>query len=46
LMVRHSTPEAADAFCAARLGDRPHKSFGTLPAGTNAAAIVERALAV
>jgi putative acyl-CoA dehydrogenase len=46
LMLRHSTPEAADAFCAARLGERPHKSFGTLPAGTNARAIVDRALAI
>ncbi|MCW2968376.1 MAG: alkylation response protein, partial [Solirubrobacteraceae bacterium] len=46
LMVRHSTPEAAGAFCASRLGDRPHKSFGTLPAGTDAAAIADRALTV
>jgi putative acyl-CoA dehydrogenase len=46
LLARHSTPEVADAFCASRLGDRPHKSFGTLPAGTAAAAIVDRALAI
>jgi putative acyl-CoA dehydrogenase len=46
LMVRHSTPEAGEAFCATRLGDHPHKSFGTLPAGAHGAAIVERALVV
>jgi putative acyl-CoA dehydrogenase len=46
LMVRHSTPEAADAFCAGRLGAPGHRSFGTLPAGANGAAIVERALAL
>src|SRR3954470_24222032 len=32
LMVRHSTPEAANAFCAGRLGEPHHRSFGTLPA--------------
>ena len=46
LLVRHSTPAAADAFCATRLGDHPHKSFGTLPAGAAGAEIVERALVV
>src|SRR3954471_14836659 len=46
LMVRHSTPEAANAFCAGRLGEPHHRSFGTLPAGASGAAIVERALAL
>jgi putative acyl-CoA dehydrogenase len=34
----------ADAFCAARLGEGG-RVFGTLPAGVDAEAIVERALA-
>ncbi|BCY12334.1 isovaleryl-CoA dehydrogenase [Actinoplanes sp. L3-i22] len=43
LLVRHSTDAVADAFCASRLdGDWGH-TFGTLPAGTDTAAIVERA---
>src|SRR3954464_15551474 len=46
LMVRHSDPVAGEAFCATRLAERPHKSFGTLPAGAAGARIVERALAV
>jgi putative acyl-CoA dehydrogenase len=33
----------ADAFCAARLGGGG-RAFGTLPAGVDAEAIVERAL--
>jgi putative acyl-CoA dehydrogenase len=41
--VRHAPPEVADAFCAARLGDGG-RVYGTLPAGVDAAAIVERAL--
>jgi putative acyl-CoA dehydrogenase len=43
--VRHAPPEVADAFCAGRLGDGG-SVFGTLPAGVDAPAIVERALAV
>ncbi|WP_030435280.1 acyl-CoA dehydrogenase family protein [Actinoplanes subtropicus] len=43
LLVRHSPAEVADAFCATRLaGDWGH-TFGTLPAGIDTAAIVERA---
>ncbi|GIM93952.1 acyl-CoA dehydrogenase family protein [Paractinoplanes toevensis] len=43
LVVRHSPPEVADAFCATRLdGDWGH-AFGTLPASVNAAALVDRA---
>ncbi len=44
LLVRHAPAPVADAFCASRLGDRWTGSFGTLPAGTDFAAILERAL--
>jgi putative acyl-CoA dehydrogenase len=44
LLVRQSPPAVADAFCASRLGDGG-RVFGTLPAGVDADAIVERALA-
>jgi putative acyl-CoA dehydrogenase len=44
LLVRHSIPAVADAFCAARLGDGRGRVYGTLPRGTAARAIVERAL--
>jgi len=43
LLVRHSPPAVADAFCASRLDERHGHSFGTLPAGLALAAIVERA---
>jgi putative acyl-CoA dehydrogenase len=43
LLVRHSTPEVADAFCASRLGGDGGGAFGTLPGGLDHAAIVERA---
>ena len=46
LLVRNAPPFVADAFCAARLGDGRHKSFGTLPHGSDAARIVDRALAM
>jgi putative acyl-CoA dehydrogenase len=46
LLVRHSSPAVADAFCAARLGEDRGRVFGTLPAGVDARAIVERALPV
>ena len=43
LMVRYAPHAAADAFCATRLaGDHGH-AFGTLPAGVDTAALVERA---
>jgi putative acyl-CoA dehydrogenase len=46
LLVRHAPPEVADAFCAGRLeGDRG-RVYGTLPAGVDAGAIIERALPV
>jgi len=43
LLIRHSVPEVADAFCAARLGSEGGRAFGTLPASTRFAAIVNRA---
>jgi putative acyl-CoA dehydrogenase len=43
LLIRHSVPEVADAFCAARLGSEGGGAFGTLPASTRFAAIVNRA---
>jgi putative acyl-CoA dehydrogenase len=46
LLVRHSPPEVADAFCATRLGGAGGHAYGTLPAGVDAAAIIERALPV
>ena len=42
LLIRHSTADVADAFCASRLsGDGG--AFGLLPAGTNVRAIIDRA---
>ena len=44
LLVRHAPPAVADAFCAGRLeGDRG-RVYGTLPAGVDAKAIIERAV--
>ena len=43
LLVRHAPPEVADAFCASRLGGDGGRAFGTLPAGTDFEAILERA---
>ena len=44
LLVRYSPPAVADAFCAARLAADGGRVYGTLPAGVDATAIVERAL--
>ena len=44
LLVRFAPPAVADAFCASRLGTRFTGAYGDLPAGVDAAAIVERAL--
>jgi putative acyl-CoA dehydrogenase len=43
LLVRHAPPAVSDAFCAARLGGEAGRVYGTLPAGVDAAAIIERA---
>ena len=45
LLLRHSPPFVAEAFCAGRLGEGG-RAFGTLPGGVDAGAILERALAV
>ena len=37
-------PAVADAFCASRLGGDYGEAFGTLPAGTDFEAIIERAI--
>ena len=42
LLVRHAPPAVADAFCAARLSEQGGHEYGTLPAGADHAAIVER----
>jgi len=42
LLVRYAPPEVADAFCATRLGAAGGRAYGTLPRGTDCAAIVER----
>ena len=43
LLVRSAPPAVADAFCAARLDGQGGRVYGTLPAGVDAAAIVDRA---
>jgi putative acyl-CoA dehydrogenase len=42
LLVRHSPPAVADAFCASRLDGEGGLAFGTLPARVDAEAIIER----
>jgi putative acyl-CoA dehydrogenase len=44
LLVRHAPAPVADAFCAARLGDQGGHAYGTLPAGGDSGAIIDRAL--
>jgi putative acyl-CoA dehydrogenase len=46
LLVRHAPPAVADAFCATRLAGQGGRVYGTLPAGVDAGAIIERALPV
>ncbi len=43
LLVRHSVPAVADAFCASRLARSGGAMFGALPDGVDAPAIVARA---
>jgi len=45
LLVRFAPPAVADAFCAARLDRGSGHVYGTLPAGVDAGAIIDRALA-
>jgi putative acyl-CoA dehydrogenase len=42
LLLRHSPSAVAAAFCAARLGGKGGLAFGTLPAGSDFAAILDR----
>jgi putative acyl-CoA dehydrogenase len=42
LLVRHAPAAVADAFCASRLAGEGGRAFGTLPARTDFAAILER----
>ncbi|HEX4115424.1 MAG TPA: acyl-CoA dehydrogenase family protein [Solirubrobacteraceae bacterium] len=42
LLVRHGAAAVADAFCASRLGGDGGLEYGTLPAGSDFEAIVER----
>ena len=44
LLVRSAPAAVADAFCAARLDGGGGRVYGTLPAGVDAGAIVDRAL--
>jgi putative acyl-CoA dehydrogenase len=44
LLVRHAPSAVADAFCASRLGGDGGLEYGTLPAGSDFGAIIERAL--
>jgi putative acyl-CoA dehydrogenase len=43
LLVRHSPPPVAEAFCASRLSGEGGLAFGTLPAWANVGNIIERA---
>jgi putative acyl-CoA dehydrogenase len=42
LVVRHSPPAVAEAFCASRLAGDRGNAFGTLPRGIDFGAIIER----
>ncbi len=44
ILVRHAPNAVADAFCASRLGSRWSGAYGTLPAGVDFDAIIDRAL--
>ncbi|MCK7622681.1 acyl-CoA dehydrogenase family protein [Streptomyces sp. RS10V-4] len=43
LLVRHSTPAVADAFCASRLDGEWGHAFGTLPPGADLTGVLARA---
>jgi putative acyl-CoA dehydrogenase len=42
LLVRHAPPAVADAFCASRLDEYRHQTYGTLPTGLDLDAVIER----
>lgn len=42
LLVQYGQTEVAEAFCASRLAGDWGRAFGTLPVGTDFAAIIER----
>ena len=42
LLLRFGDPASAEAFCASRLAERGGRAYGTLPAGLDLKAIVER----
>ncbi len=42
LLIQHAPAAVSEAFCAARLGDGRSLNYGTLPAGVDSAAIVDR----
>jgi putative acyl-CoA dehydrogenase len=44
LLVRHSIPAVADAYCAGRLGEDRGLAYGALPSGVDTRAIIDRAL--
>jgi putative acyl-CoA dehydrogenase len=44
LLIRNAPDYVADAYCASRLGEG-NRTYGTLPAGVKAEAIIDRALA-
>jgi putative acyl-CoA dehydrogenase len=46
LLIRHSDPAVADAFCASRLESQGGLNYGNLPAGVDAQAIIRRATPV
>ena len=46
LLIKHSSKEVAEAFCASRLNNQYGGAFGTLPAETNFDSIIERAFSL
>jgi len=42
LLVRHAPPAVADAFCASRLSEDWHQTYGTLPTGLDLDAVIDR----
>ncbi len=44
LLVQHAPADVADAFVSSRVGRRKGAEYGTLPAGVNARAIIDRAM--